>query len=136
MIVQFLGDLLQSVASLVVVACCRALFVVHSDYTLSISLDARIFSLCGIQLGLIVTRIHRSQQLTLPYVVASLHIHLQDRAAHTERHIDVVSRLREIHAVHTVRVLNDFRLHVRYRFRFLLTIVATSTYYQRSNYSQ
>ena len=112
---QLLSNLFQSVASFVIVACCRTFFVIHGDDTISISLDALVLGLCSLQLCLIVTRIHCSQQLTFTHMVACLHIHLQDWTAHTERHIDIISRLRltrESQVVHSRSTACHLSLHV------------------------
>ena len=60
-VIQFLRNLLKSVASLVVVASRCIFLVIHGDDTLSIGFDACIFCLGCVKLRLIVARIHHSQ---------------------------------------------------------------------------
>ena len=113
---QFLSDLLQSIPSLVIIACSRVSLRIESHHALRIRLNLLIFRLRGSQLHLIVTTVHHRHHLSLSHEVSLIHQQALNLSCHTKSQIHLRCSFRSSRkgcGAHVILVLHGHHINNR-----------------------
>ena len=114
-VVLVLGcNLLQTVNSLVVVVGCCSILLVQFHNPLAFSLYLTVFSLCSVELNLIVGRVYSGDKLSLSNLLTFGDVVFQNIACHFERQVYLFRCLyfsRVLHAVLTVGISYNIQLN-------------------------